>query len=259
MTFTIRINRLWFAVAVLTLLASLITTLFLSSVHPTSVSAADTCQNFPETGFQVCGRFLDYWKANGGLAQQGFPISNVFEEKNADPPAGDGKIHRVQYFQRARFEEHTENTTPYDVLLGLIGSEQYAAKYSSKPTTPTPTTTQPPAANTTLVVNSKRNETKIGSATPKAGYIFFVVDLTLTNTTKDDLSSNPLYFYVVTDASYSYDCSLEASLNLPKDLKLTYLKPGEKIRGEVAFEVPTNETPKQLQYNGFDVKFTADL
>jgi hypothetical protein len=106
---------------------SLITlALFVPSLNTT---AADDCQFFPETSFNVCGRFLTYWKNNGALAQQGYPISNVFEEKNADPPAGDGKVHRVQYFQRARFEEHTENAAPYDVLLGLIGGEQYSAKY----------------------------------------------------------------------------------------------------------------------------------
>src|SRR4051794_9313059 len=85
--------------------------------------AADNCQTFSETGFTVCGKFLTYWKGHGGLAQQGFPISGVFEEQNQPPPAGDGKVHRVQYFQRARFEEHLENQPPYDVLLGLLGRE----------------------------------------------------------------------------------------------------------------------------------------
>lgn len=89
------------------------------------------CQNFPQTGYKVCGRFLEYWQANGGLAQQGYPISTVFLEQNAPPPAGDGKIHRVQYFQRARFEEHMENQPPYDVLLGLLGAEQLKARYGT--------------------------------------------------------------------------------------------------------------------------------
>lgn len=87
------------------------------------------CQSFPQTGFSVCGSFLDYWNASGGLGLQGYPISNVILEQNASPPAGDGKVHRVQYFQRARFEEHLENQPPNNqVLLGLLGSEQFAAK-----------------------------------------------------------------------------------------------------------------------------------
>lgn len=98
-----------------------------------STQAAEECQNFPQTGFEVCGTFLAYWRTNGGLTQQGFPISRVFDEKNADPPSGDGKVHKVQYFQRARFEEHLENQPPYNVLLGLLGSEQYTSKYPTEP------------------------------------------------------------------------------------------------------------------------------
>src|SRR5689334_6644393 len=93
-------------------------------------TSAPDCQTFAETGFTVCDRFLAYWKANGGLAQQGLPISKVYEEQNAPPPAGDGKVHLVQYFQRARFELHDENQPPYDVLLGLLGTEQFKAKYN---------------------------------------------------------------------------------------------------------------------------------
>ncbi len=99
------------------------------TLEPAPVAAAETCQVFRETGFQVCGKFLTYWLGHGGLSQQGFPISDVFEERNQPPPSGDGQIHKVQYFQRARFEEHQENQPPYDVLLGLLGSEQFTARY----------------------------------------------------------------------------------------------------------------------------------
>jgi hypothetical protein len=116
-------------------IVALFAALTLALISSNSISLAapaqvEDCQLFPETGFSACGKFLTYWKNNGALAQQGFPISNVFEEKNADPPAGDGKVHRVQYFQRARFEEHTENAAPYDVLLGLLGAEQYSINHT---------------------------------------------------------------------------------------------------------------------------------
>src|SRR5438552_1044585 len=35
---------------------------------------------FTETGMTVSGVFLDYWQKHGGLAQQGFPISEPFTE-----------------------------------------------------------------------------------------------------------------------------------------------------------------------------------
>ena len=76
---------------------------------------------FKETGKRVGGKFLEYWNKNGGLAQQGFPISDEFMEKNDL----DGKTYRVQYFERAVFELHPENKPPYDVLLSQLGKFRY--------------------------------------------------------------------------------------------------------------------------------------
>src|SRR4051794_22348228 len=83
------------------------------------------CQTFPETGKQACGKFLDYWKSHGGLAQQGYPLTTEFQEKNAT----DGQIYNVQYFERAVFESHPENQAPYDLLLSLLGNFLYQQKY----------------------------------------------------------------------------------------------------------------------------------
>jgi manganese oxidase len=84
-----------------------------------------TSRTFPETGKTVSGRFLEYWSANGGLPQQGFPISEEFMEKSDL----DGKTYKVQYFERAVFEHHPENPAPYDVLLSQLGSFRYKQKY----------------------------------------------------------------------------------------------------------------------------------
>jgi polysaccharide biosynthesis protein PslG len=78
-------------------------------------------QLFKETGKRVGGRFLQYWQQNGGLAQQGFPISDEFLEKSDL----DGKTYRVQYFERAVFEMHPENKPPYDVLLSQLGKFRF--------------------------------------------------------------------------------------------------------------------------------------
>lgn len=105
--------------------------------------AQGDCRTFPETGKQVCGRFLQYWLGAGGLAQQGLPISNEFTEVSDL----NGKSYTVQYFERAEFEKHPENQAPYDVLLSQLGKFQFNRKYpngepgqSSPPVQPTPTT-----------------------------------------------------------------------------------------------------------------------
>ncbi|MDQ5822981.1 MAG: hypothetical protein M3441_02080 [Chloroflexota bacterium] len=85
----------------------------------------ENCQTFNETGKTVCGRFLQYWRDNGGLAQQGFPISSEFLEKSDL----NGMSYRVQYFERAVFELHPENPPPHDVLLSQLGTFRFREKY----------------------------------------------------------------------------------------------------------------------------------
>lgn len=69
------------------------------------------CQTFDLNDFQVCYAFLDFFNANGGISQFGYPISNI-------------EIHEglmVQYFQRARFEWHPEFDSGKRVLLTDVG------------------------------------------------------------------------------------------------------------------------------------------
>jgi hypothetical protein len=95
-------------------------------VLPAGPSAqGETSRTFPETGKTVAGRFLEYWNLNGGLAQQGYPLSDEFTEKSDL----DGKTYKVQYFERAVFEYHPENAKPYDVLLSQLGTFRYKEKY----------------------------------------------------------------------------------------------------------------------------------
>jgi hypothetical protein len=79
-------------------------------------SSGATSRYFPETGFTVTGRFLEYWENNGGLAIYGYPLTEAFEQVLED-----GNEYLVQYFERARFEYHFENAYPNDVLLGQFG------------------------------------------------------------------------------------------------------------------------------------------
>ncbi len=112
----------------------LLTGLAFGGIAPRTAVAA-SCQTFATTGKQVCDPFLSYWQANGGLAQQGLPISDAFNETNPT----NGQIYLTQYFERARFEYHPEINDPqYQVLLGLLGSEQFLVKYpGGRPAVPT--------------------------------------------------------------------------------------------------------------------------
>ncbi len=80
---------------------------------------------FSQTAHSLRGGFKAFWDRNAGLTNFGYPLSEERDEVSAT----DGKLYRVQYFERARFEWHPENVgTPYEVLLGQLGSEGLAAR-----------------------------------------------------------------------------------------------------------------------------------
>jgi hypothetical protein len=70
-----------------------------------------TCRYFPDTDHHVCYAFLDFFDAYGGIAQFGYPISEI--------EIHDGRL--VQYFQRARFEWHPELPSGERVKLTDLG------------------------------------------------------------------------------------------------------------------------------------------
>lgn len=94
------------------------------------------CLVFPETGKHVCGWFLQYWNNHGGLRQQGYPISQQFQEASEI----DGKIYTVQYFERAKFELHSDTPEKGNVMLSLLGTLAMQEKYQAGP---------PPSEDTT--------------------------------------------------------------------------------------------------------------
>ncbi len=93
-------------------------------LHP--LAAQDEVRYFPETGHTLRGRFLQYWNANGSLAQQGYPLTEEFNEKSTL----DGNTYTVQYFERAVFEYHPENAgTVYEVLITQLGKYELDRRY----------------------------------------------------------------------------------------------------------------------------------
>jgi hypothetical protein len=105
------------------------------------------CHYFAETAHNVCGDILGAWRANGldlgapgvsegeSLALFGLPLSGLTTETLTD-----GRQYQVQWFERARFELHPENPPPFNVLLGLLGSEVRAGAQGQpqQPVAPAP-------------------------------------------------------------------------------------------------------------------------
>jgi hypothetical protein len=110
---------------------------------------------FAETGHAIAVQFWIYWSSHGleldgrrgisreeSLALFGMPLSEATMETNAS-----GATVLTQWFERARFELHTENRPPADVLLGLLGNELRDAAPAVPPQLPAPPV--PPAPQPT--------------------------------------------------------------------------------------------------------------
>ena len=84
------------------------------TVYSAPVAQVVSALYFPETGHGLSGRFLTFWKNDGGLPVFGYPLTDEMSENGRT----------VQYFERQRFEFHPElEGTPYVVELGLTGLE----------------------------------------------------------------------------------------------------------------------------------------
>ncbi len=94
-------------------------TLLLGLAGPGAARAEEN-QYFPQTGHNVSGKFLNYWRTNGGLATYGYPLTEP--QMEVDPETGQTFL--TQWFERNRFELHPELAgTRYEVLLGLLGKD----------------------------------------------------------------------------------------------------------------------------------------
>jgi len=84
------------------------------AVVPTA-SNMTACRRIPEDGLPVCYAFLEFFNTNGGIAQFGYPISEI--------EIHDGVM--VQYFQRARFEWKPDLPSGQRVVLTDLGARYF--------------------------------------------------------------------------------------------------------------------------------------
>lgn len=76
--------------------------------------STDTNVYFGPTGHSVSGPFLKFWSDNGGLSTFGFPLSESFKADGSE----------YQWFERARFEWHSNLPENQRIVLGNIGTEE---------------------------------------------------------------------------------------------------------------------------------------
>jgi Domain of unknown function (DUF4352) len=119
---------------------------------------------------------------------------------------------------------------------------------------PTPTSAAPVAkvgervvsGGIALTVNSVTRTDSLGQfQKAKPGRVFVVADVTVESVTREKAVYNPLYFKAKDADGYEYTASLLAG---DQGLKSGELNPGEKARGTVAFDVPSEAKGLIMSY-----------
>jgi lipoprotein-anchoring transpeptidase ErfK/SrfK len=76
--------------------------------------APPTTVYIPQTGQSIDGVFLDFWRANNGIANYGYPVTPEFTKDDG---------HIAQYYQYARFEYWPEAEDGQVTRLGNLGED----------------------------------------------------------------------------------------------------------------------------------------
>lgn len=131
------------------------------------------------------------------------------------------------------------------VVLVMVAAISVAGCPDSK--NPTNTGSNNPAV--ALTVNSVTTYNKLSKdsfeTTPAPGHNYIVIDLTLTNMNKNDLyMGNAGYFKLSTSdgTAYSYS-SWTYLLTNAIGAGVFHTNPGEKVTGQIAFEIPRVRKP----------------
>jgi hypothetical protein len=139
----------------------------------------------------------------------------------------------------------TSNTSTSSATPAAVATTAATVKATATPTLS--------SGFVTVKVNSMTTSNQFGTyplqATPSAGRTFAVFDVTVTNQNKNNLyMGNPLYFTLKTSDGTVYQYS-SSSYWLENEINgVSNTSPGDKVIGQIAFEIPQSAKPTQLLY-----------
>ncbi len=111
-----------------------------------------------------------------------------------------------------------------------------------------------------LNVNSLTTSSQLGSY-PLPGNTYVVFDVTLINQNKDNMYlGNPLYFTLKTSDGVVYQYYSSSNWLDNPLTGVSNTNPGDKVTGQIAFEIPQSATPSELTYSdGINGVVTTNL
>jgi len=130
-----------------------------------------------------------------------------------------------------KVEENTQTQTTSEAKSEELSQQEYKVGDTVK------------LGDREFVVNTTRRASAVGYSTPKSGKEFVIVNVTIRNLGKDEVSYNPFDFKMqdINGAQES-----EAFASLDDDLSSGTLASNGKVTGSMAFEVPTETSAKLI-------------
>ncbi len=119
-------------------------------------------------------------------------------------------------------------------------------------------------AGVDVIVNSKQLSSRLGSgylaSTLGPGSIYLIYNVTVKNLNEQDADiGNPYYFKLATSDGSVYDYASSSSYLDNAIQSVSHTSPGEKVTGQVAFEIPQSATPSKLQYDDYSNKVIVNI
>ncbi len=182
-------------------------------------------------------------------------VPTIFHTPPTPPLTNSSKI--------ASIAQNGKNIGP--IIIGPInGSITIYPPPEIRPDKATLASTTPPAPIPNLTASAEKyvkvnysGQTidKMYDNTPDIGKTFLLVDITITNHGYDEVSTDPLFFYIeINNVKYSLDYASSYSLKgMGKPtLENADLADGGQISGYLVFQIPANENKYQLIYDNYE-------
>jgi hypothetical protein len=119
-------------------------------------------------------------------------------------------------------------------------------------------------AGVDVIINSKQLSSRLGSgylaSTPSAGNQYLILNVTVKNLNDQDADIGDPYYFTLTASDGSVYEHASSSSYLDNAIQsVSHTSPGEKVTGQIAFEIPRSATPSKLQYDDYSNKVIVNI
>jgi hypothetical protein len=133
--------------------------------------------------------------------------------------------------------------------IALRGQNQNSSQITRNYTTPTSSSEASSSCSSCLdIIATRLIVDKTGTYAPPSTYTIYIYDIVVTNIGKMVDSFDPLAFSLITTSGVSYNIIPEESMRNAFLFEPLTLAAGQRVSGQISFQVPNSERPIELTY-----------